>query len=187
MQDALNKASQGRTTITIAHRLSTIKDAGCIYVMADGLVIEQGTHYELLARPEGAYTHLVGAQKLRDQRPGRDDDDFASPSSPVESALVSLAEVEPTYGEDDPVKTEKETPLGRVLTDYSNTSGQKDKGSAPYQEQEYGMVYLFQRMGRVNREHKNLYIMGGIFSIRKLLFSSLLDTSIRMPGLEIWQ
>ncbi|KAF9510735.1 hypothetical protein BS47DRAFT_1251322, partial [Hydnum rufescens UP504] len=49
VQDALNKASQGRTTITIAHRLSTIKDAGCIYVMGDGLVLEQGTHDELLA------------------------------------------------------------------------------------------------------------------------------------------
>ncbi|KAF9230695.1 P-loop containing nucleoside triphosphate hydrolase protein, partial [Melanogaster broomeanus] len=42
VQDALDKAAAGRTTITIAHRLSTIKDADCIYVMGDGLVLEQG-------------------------------------------------------------------------------------------------------------------------------------------------
>ncbi|KAF9242528.1 P-loop containing nucleoside triphosphate hydrolase protein [Melanogaster broomeanus] len=48
VQDALDKAAAGRTTITIAHRLSTIKDADCIYVMGDGIVLEQGTHAKLL-------------------------------------------------------------------------------------------------------------------------------------------
>ena len=168
MQDALNKASQGRTTITIAHRLSTIKDAGCIYVMADGLVLEQGTHDELLARPDGAYTSLVGAQKLREQRPTTDDDDAASPSSPVETAPVSLAEVESKsheYEEDVSVPLEK--PLGRAMTEQSNISGPKGKSSALQKDEDYGMVYLFQRMGRINREHKNLYILGTMFAIRK--------------------
>ena len=57
----------GRTTITIAHRLSTIKDADVIYVMGDGLVLESGTHNELLARA-GSYAHLVQAQKLRESQ-----------------------------------------------------------------------------------------------------------------------
>ncbi|KAF8194139.1 P-loop containing nucleoside triphosphate hydrolase protein [Pholiota molesta] len=58
VQDALDKAAAGRTTITIAHRLSTIKDADVIYVMGDGLVLEYGNHNELLQR-DGAYARLV--------------------------------------------------------------------------------------------------------------------------------
>jgi ATP-binding cassette subfamily B (MDR/TAP) protein 1 len=39
VQNALDKAAAGRTTITIAHRLSTIKDADQIYVMGDGMYV----------------------------------------------------------------------------------------------------------------------------------------------------
>ena len=48
-----------RTTIVIAHRLSTIRKADKIVVFSDGVVIEQGTHDELLLSPTGAYTALV--------------------------------------------------------------------------------------------------------------------------------
>ncbi|KAH9483459.1 ABC multidrug transporter mdr1 [Psilocybe cubensis] len=64
VQDALDKASKGRTTITIAHRLSTVQDADVIFVMSDGQVLESGTHTELLKK-NGPYTRLVEAQKLR--------------------------------------------------------------------------------------------------------------------------
>ena len=47
----------------IAHHLSTIKDADVIYVMGDGLVLESGTHDNLL-KADRAYAHLVQAQKL---------------------------------------------------------------------------------------------------------------------------
>jgi ATP-binding cassette subfamily B (MDR/TAP) protein 1 len=63
VQAALEVASAGRTTITIAHRLSTIKDADNIVVMAEGRIIEQGTHDQLLERKE-AYYRLVEAQKI---------------------------------------------------------------------------------------------------------------------------
>src|SRR5271170_4646184 len=53
VQNALDKVSKGRTTITVAHRLSTIKDADTIYVMGDGLALEQGSHRELLENYEG--------------------------------------------------------------------------------------------------------------------------------------
>src|SRR5882762_205215 len=56
----------GRTTITIAHRLSTIKDAHCIYVMGDGLILQKGRHSELLQDENGPYARLVAAQKLRE-------------------------------------------------------------------------------------------------------------------------
>ena len=49
IQANLKQLSQGRTTLVIAHRLSTIVDADQILVMADGQIIERGTHSELLA------------------------------------------------------------------------------------------------------------------------------------------
>lgn len=61
IQQALETAMQGRTTIVIAHRLSTIEHADVIVVMADGQVIEQGTHLELLAR-QGEYAKLYQRQ-----------------------------------------------------------------------------------------------------------------------------
>jgi ATP-binding cassette, subfamily B (MDR/TAP), member 1 len=63
VQAALEKASQGRTTIAIAHRLSTIKDAHNIVVMAEGRIVEQGTHDELLSA-NGAYKELVTTQTI---------------------------------------------------------------------------------------------------------------------------
>lgn len=48
MQEALDAASEGRTTISIAHRLSTIIDSDVIFVLDNGQVAELGTHKELL-------------------------------------------------------------------------------------------------------------------------------------------
>jgi ABC-type multidrug transport system fused ATPase/permease subunit len=42
VQDALDRASQGRTTIVIAHRLSTIRNASKIIVLNKGAIIEEG-------------------------------------------------------------------------------------------------------------------------------------------------
>lgn len=69
VQAALDKASEGRTTITIAHRLSTIKKADKIVVLQKGKVIEEGTHESLLANPDGVYWALVNAQQLSMDEP----------------------------------------------------------------------------------------------------------------------
>lgn len=50
IQRSLDKITQNRTTIAIAHRLSTIRNADRIYVMAQGQLVEWGTHEELLDR-----------------------------------------------------------------------------------------------------------------------------------------
>ncbi|KAI9208123.1 P-loop containing nucleoside triphosphate hydrolase protein [Polychytrium aggregatum] len=65
VQQAIDNAIKqgGRTTITIAHRLSTIQDADLIVVIKDGAVVEQGTHFELLAL-NGVYNALVKQQDL---------------------------------------------------------------------------------------------------------------------------
>uniref|UniRef100_G3SXM2 Bile salt export pump n=1 Tax=Loxodonta africana TaxID=9785 RepID=G3SXM2_LOXAF len=58
VQVALDKAREGRTCIVIAHRLSTIQNSDIIAVMSQGVVIEKGTHEELMAQ-NGAYYNLV--------------------------------------------------------------------------------------------------------------------------------
>jgi ATP-binding cassette, subfamily B, bacterial len=57
VQDALERATLGRTTIAIAHRLSTIQNADVIFGLEDGVLVEQGTHAELLALG-GLYSRL---------------------------------------------------------------------------------------------------------------------------------
>src|SRR5436190_4415874 len=58
VQEALDRLSEGRTTIAIAHRLSTVRDADLIVVLDHGRVVENGTHEELLMAG-GRYTALV--------------------------------------------------------------------------------------------------------------------------------
>jgi len=61
VMEALERLMKGRTVITIAHRLSTIRDADKIVVLKGGVVAEQGTHDELLAR-NGVYAELYKIQ-----------------------------------------------------------------------------------------------------------------------------
>lgn len=62
VQDALDAAAKGRTTIAIAHRLSTIKDADIIGVVKSGKIVEKGTHQSLLSIADGVYANLVKNQ-----------------------------------------------------------------------------------------------------------------------------
>ena len=55
--DGLRQLMKGRTVIMIAHRLSTISEADKIVVLKDGVVAEEGSHRELLAR-DGVYAEL---------------------------------------------------------------------------------------------------------------------------------
>ncbi len=57
IQAAMKRLAQGRTTLMIAHRLSTVRNAHKIVVLNKGLVQEQGTHEELLAR-KGLYAQM---------------------------------------------------------------------------------------------------------------------------------
>ncbi|KAK9667561.1 (ABC) transporter, partial [Basidiobolus ranarum] len=63
VQEALEQARSGRTTIVIAHRLSTIQDADLILVVKGGNIVESGKHYELVALG-GVYAELCQKQNL---------------------------------------------------------------------------------------------------------------------------
>lgn len=59
VQEALDRAQQGRTSIVIAHRLSTIRNSNVIFILQNGVVTESGTHDELM-RKGGFYARLNG-------------------------------------------------------------------------------------------------------------------------------
>jgi subfamily B ATP-binding cassette protein MsbA len=61
IQEAMQKAMKGRTSIIIAHRLSTVREADRIVVLDKGMVVEEGPHEEL-KRAGGLYARLYALQ-----------------------------------------------------------------------------------------------------------------------------
>jgi ATP-binding cassette subfamily B (MDR/TAP) protein 1 len=131
--------------------------------MGDGLVLEQGTHNELLADENGPYARLVQAQKLRESREGQT----------AESSAIA-------DGEEDMEKTILEDiPLGRKHTNQSVTSDivnkrNEEKVKAEVNEDEYSLFYLFKRVGALNREGLYRYALGTLFAMCMLLQESFI-------------
>ncbi|WVZ77543.1 hypothetical protein U9M48_025401 [Paspalum notatum var. saurae] len=91
VQEALDLASVGRTTIVIAHRLSTIRNADMIAVMQYGEVKELGSHDELIANENGLYTSLVRLQQTRDSKEANDVGGTGSTSAAGQSSSHSMS------------------------------------------------------------------------------------------------
>lgn len=157
VQDALDKAAAGRTTITIAHRLSTVRDADQIFVMGGGEVLEQGTHHSLLATG-GTYSQLVQAQMLRgqDQRPDAADDTVPTTSADVQSAMED---------EKAALALERSSTTGSGGKSLASEAIEKKKQDARVPMDDFNFPYLFQRMAKINSDAHAHYIMGFIFSI----------------------
>jgi ABC-type transport system involved in Fe-S cluster assembly fused permease/ATPase subunit len=109
IQDALERVSKDRTTLVIAHRLSTIVGADEIIVLDQGVIVERGTHHQLLLVERGLYASMwnrqreaeearerlarVAEEELAPNRnpPPIDDDPLAAPP-PIEPAAADAAE-----------------------------------------------------------------------------------------------
>ncbi|KAJ4146830.1 hypothetical protein LMH87_001389 [Akanthomyces muscarius] len=111
VQQALDKASEGRTTIVIAHKLATIRKADNIVVMTKGQFVEQGSHDNLIAQ-DGAYAKLVKIQSLavseapsdRDSKEAKSDemgDPVDLTKSPTRYATNDQARLEVQKNRDD--------------------------------------------------------------------------------------
>jgi subfamily B ATP-binding cassette protein MsbA len=89
IRDGLRSLRRGRTTFVIAHRLSTIESADQILVLDNGVVVERGSHRELLAlggRYRQLYDKQYGAERDRFINPG--EDFIPVPPSPREQVKV---------------------------------------------------------------------------------------------------
>uniref|UniRef100_F6HV62 ABC transporter B family member 15 n=1 Tax=Vitis vinifera TaxID=29760 RepID=F6HV62_VITVI len=79
VQEALDNAAVGRTTIIIAHRLSTIRNADIITVVQNGQIMETGSHDDLIQNDDGLYTSLVRLQQTEKSE---------APSLPISSTAA---------------------------------------------------------------------------------------------------
>lgn len=156
----------GRTTITIAHRLSTIKHADCIHVMGDGVVLESGTHNELLSKMNGLYARLVHAQELRDTSNNNDGSTDSLIQQTKNTSDLDSKDSSSVYpGADVEKEAADEVPLGRQSTGRSLVSAQLAEKQARGMEErskdkEYSLTYLFMRMGKINASSRNQYLLG---------------------------
>ncbi|CAK8673190.1 unnamed protein product [Clavelina lepadiformis] len=91
VQAALDKASEGRTTIVIAQQLSTIRECDKIIVLHDGKIMEQGSHEELMSNPEGVYHSLVMMQRVDHDVSGEVDEEM--PTVAHDSPMKKLSTV----------------------------------------------------------------------------------------------
>ncbi|EUC43635.1 hypothetical protein COCMIDRAFT_6944 [Bipolaris oryzae ATCC 44560] len=143
VQDALDRASQGRTTIVIAHRLSTIKNADNIVVMASGKIVEQGTHQELLEL-NSVYASLVQAQELTSRKN-------------TDNRISQLDDSEkPTGGEAD---DQKLALLRTVTSAPSEFLAKKDD-----KNRNYGAWELVKFCWEMNKGEEKAMVLGLIFS-----------------------
>jgi ATP-binding cassette subfamily B (MDR/TAP) protein 1 len=109
--------------------------------MGDGLVLEQGTHSDLLRNAHGPYSRLVTAQKLREKREVgiKDSDSHTSASGNAK------------YTED---KCRDEIPFGLKtpgLSPSETVEHKKNLQDSGMKEDDHSLPYLFVRMGKLNR------------------------------------
>ena len=64
VQQALDRAMEGRTSIVIAHRLSTIRNCEWMFVIHNGQVVEQGTYEDLSAQKDSYFSKLKAGMEM---------------------------------------------------------------------------------------------------------------------------
>ena len=158
VQDALETASKGRTTVVIAHRLSTIQHADNIVVMAAGKIVEQGTHSQLLDR-KGTYFTLVQSQQIRHD------------AKTVCEDLPDGSDEEASHDEEQKMALSKSDSVALTVDDRPAGSGLKQE-----QEVSYTTWQLVKFIWSMNQNEKGVMIFG--FSVSLVTGSAYPATAI---------
>ncbi|KAB8222524.1 P-loop containing nucleoside triphosphate hydrolase protein [Aspergillus novoparasiticus] len=176
VQKALAVASQGRTTIVIAHRLSTVRDADNIVVMADGRIVEQGTHDHLMAC-NGRYAELVRKQQVSgESAPTAESGEMKSQGTDTEKLLDSESDL--GYSPD----AEKGTPYPKTqrVPSSPSTESTQSKGVTSSWN---GLSNAMGLIGKLSRPETILTLVGTVLAIvaglsvpaQSIIFAKLID------------
>ncbi|KAK6835350.1 hypothetical protein RU639_002252 [Aspergillus parasiticus] len=176
VQKALAVASQGRTTIVIAHRLSTVRDADNIVVMADGRIVEQGTHDHLMAC-NGRYAELVRKQQVSgESAPTAESGEMKSEGTDTEKLLDSESDL--GYSPE----AEKGTPYSKTqrVPSSASTESTQSKGVTSSWN---GLSNAMGLIGKLSRPETILTLVGTVLAIvaglsvpaQSIIFAKLID------------
>ena len=166
VQEALDAAAKGRTTITIAHRLSTIKGADNIVVMSEGRIVEQGNHNDLIER-KAAYYNLVEAQRIAAINEEKQAADGAAEMAQIEkteSQLYRNPTIEQIDASEDPDDFSLAAKLKRSQTGQS-LSSRVLKAKSTEKVKDYDLWTLIKLVADFNKEERGLMIIGLIASV----------------------
>jgi ATP-binding cassette subfamily B (MDR/TAP) protein 1 len=180
VREALIQAAQGRTVIVIPHRLSAIEKADNIIVLGEGVILEQGSHHDLLARGDGPYPGLINAQTTLDGQ--------------VETRLYEEEEYNKEAETEESASKEADSDgmneVKRTLTHQSKRDtirkGKKEKKPR-------SLFYLLYRLALINKDQIwTLYIpgifgsvaSGAVYPAFSILFGRALRTYSRCQEIE---
>ncbi|GJN89350.1 hypothetical protein Rhopal_002330-T1 [Rhodotorula paludigena] len=180
VQQALDRASSGRTTVCIAHRLSTIKNADQILLMSRGQVVESASsaedataHQILLRDADGGYSALVRAQGLRSK--------IETSTIEEAAAVADTAPAETIVGDAESVDDEKKGgPEHHDKESELLALSPGDEGQPP---KRYRTVSLFLQLFRMNSDRWRLYIpavvgaavAGAAFPVFAVIFGGAIE------------
>lgn len=165
VQTALDNASKNRTTLVIAHRLSTIKNADRIVVLRKGVIVETGTHDQLI-KQDGLYAKLVRAQTLK-----QTSDHISTGQDDSIMELVEDKPLEEEEGAELDVVTEKQVYKAqtkntvRSITTAEKSAAIEEEELNKKTEQYKDRSLPWGRIARLNSPEKGVAFLGFLGSI----------------------
>lgn len=182
VQEALEKIMVGRTTIVVAHRLTTIRNADLIAVIQRGVVVETGTHNNLLSNLDGAYSQLIRLQQIHKQQ---DDEMFNGLNLEDETKAISRSLSKSSRGSHNLSlrKSQSASHGGHDQFGKSNRSGESDVEMGEKKRWKRAESSLF-RLATYSKPEFHLFIVGGFaalangttFPVFGLLLSNIIYT-----------